>query len=225
MSVPRCWEYRKYNFGCRPHTQKVASVLAILLVAWPLIVLTLWNNQRSIIHHLYCKWRVKTSLRVMTNSLFTYQHQQCDKKLYILTLVLVVFATFGFICSETKICCAAEWETATELDLSIPIEGKHNPSYQMSLVLTLTTRSLLLDWKVLNSAPLKGQPGGHGHNLLNWGASRCELNHAQSTGKATRGYLAGFCCPLEKNPKGRIIRFNLTSKRAPLRPCPPPPWH
>lgn len=60
--------------------QKVASVLAILLVAWPLIVLTLWNNQRSIIHHLYCRWRVKTSLHVMTNSLFTYQHQQCDKK-------------------------------------------------------------------------------------------------------------------------------------------------
>lgn len=90
--------------------QKVASVLAILLVAWPLIVLTLWNNQRSIIHHLYCRWRVKTSLHIMTSSLFTYQHQQCDlkkkikKKLYILTLVLVVFTTFGFICSETKIC-------------------------------------------------------------------------------------------------------------------------
>lgn len=147
-------------------------------------------------------------------------------KLYILTLVLVGFATFGFICSENKkYVCAAERETsqtATELDLSLPIEGKHNPSYQMSLVLTLTTRSLLLDWKVLDSAPLKGQPGGHGHNLLNGGASRCELNHAQSTGKATRGHLAGFCCPLEKNPKGRIIRFNLTSKRAPLLPCFPP---
>lgn len=102
------------------------------------------------------------------------------------------------------------------------LRAKHNPSYQMSLVLTLTTRSLLLDWKVLDSAPLKGQPGGHGHNLLNGGASRCELNHAQSTGKATRGHLAGFCCPLEKNPKGRIIRFNLTSKRAPLLPCFPP---
>lgn len=54
------------------------------------------------------------------------------------------------------------------------------------------------------------------------GQSRCEHNHAQSTGKATRGYLAGFCCPLEKSPKGHIIRFNLTSKRAPLLPCFPP---